>query len=163
MQLYIKSNLNSNLYDISVSSLNGRSKSELSEKLLYLLNQIPLNRYILVLGDKGYNTGYLKSHQSLYDWLYNGQIKEIDSYWDTSDTYIVLPEDFKVGYPIEYEDDNVTVWDISFTDKKIYSGIEDEEPMKDDDWEYCEDLGCYYLTRYHNNKHYIYIKAKMER
>lgn len=161
MKLYIRSNLNSELHDIAIKSANGGSKHELAEKLDKLLRDIPINRYILVIGSKGYNTGYQKISKDTFNWLYNNEDKELDSYWETSDAYIVLPKDFKPGDRIDYEDDQVKVWEIFHSDEEIYSGIEDEDPMKDENWIFCEDLGIYYLTDYKQGKNYIYIKGKV--
>lgn len=161
MKLYIKSSLNSELHNISVSSINGGSKSELARELKKLLAKIPVSRYILVIGDRGYNTGYFKSSENSFKWLYNGEKKSIDSYWETKDSYIILPSEFKIGSRIDFDDDKVVVWEVSGSDNEVYRGLEDYEPMKDEDWRFCADLGLYYLVNY--SKHTMYIKAKVAR
>lgn len=161
MKRYIKCSLNSNLYKIAVSSINGGDKDILADKLLNLLDEVPVGSYVLVLGTRGYNTGYIKVSSTQFKWLYNGEVKDIDSYWTTSDTYIVLPKSFRPSGRIDYEDDMVQVYEIGTKDDEIYLGVEDYEPMKDEDWKFCKDIGVYYLTDYYpDNK--IYIKRKVE-
>lgn len=159
MKVYIKSSLNTDLYNISTSSINGGSKSKLSESLNLLLDKIPVNRYILVVGNGGYNTGYLKTSENSFIWTYNDETKELDSYWDTNDNYIVLPVNFKPSGRINYEDDLVQVYALSSGDNRIYRGIEDYDPMKDEDWKFCDDLGVYYLVDY--MEHVVYVKWKV--
>lgn len=159
MKFYIHSSLNLDLYDVSRSSINGGSKSELSQELESLLDEIPVNRYILVVGERGYSTGYLKTSENSFIWMYNDEDKDIDSYWDTNDIYIVLPSSFIPSDRIRYEDDGVQVYSLSDTDNPIYRGLEDYEPMKDDDWKFCSDLGLYYIVDY--SKHIVYVKWKV--
>ena len=163
MKVYIKASLNSDLRKISLSSINGGDKTKLAEQLEILLSEIPVNRYILVLGNRCYNTGYFKKDSDTYKWLYNDEDKPISSYWDTSDSYIVLPKSFKPSSRIDYDDDEVRVWNITDNDEEIYFGIEDYEPMKDDDWRYCKELGLYYITSYRDRKNYFYIKEKVSK
>lgn len=162
MKVYVKASLNQDLRKIALSSINGGDKTKLADKLEILLSEIPVNRYILVLGNRGYNTGYLKVDSDNFKWLYNDEVKPISSYWDTSDSYIVLPKAFKPSDRIDYDDDKVRVWNITDNDEEIYFGIEDYEPMKDDDWRYCKELGLYYITNYIDRKNYFYIKEKVD-
>ena len=164
MKLYVKANLNTDFHEISVSSINGGSKSELEEQLFNLLSQVPVNRYILVLGSKGYNTGYLKTNKNSFNWLYNDTEKDIGSYWDTSDTYIVLPKSFRPSSPINYDDDIVVVYEVFSSGEPVYTGLEDYEPMKDEDWKYCKELGAYYISTYGPKTiKQVYVKRKVER
>lgn len=162
MKLYIKTSLNNDLHAIAVSSINGGDKDKLAEELVERLNEIPVGSYILVLGNRGYNTGYIKISSDKYKWLYNGEVKEIGSYWNTSDSYIVLPKSFKPSDRINYEDDLVQVYEISESNDEIYLGIEDYEPMKDEDWKFCRDIGVYYFIDYSSNGNKIFIKRKVE-
>lgn len=50
------------------------------------------------------------------------------------------------GKHIEYEDDLVRVYDKSGTE--IYSGLEDYEPMKDENWHFDKSLGAYRFEDY---------------
>jgi len=159
MKLYIKASLNSELYEISVAGINGGSETELQAKLQKLLTRVPDGRYVLDLGPKGYNTGYLKVDKDNFKWLYNGESYPVTNYWEIKDHYIVLPEGFMISDRIDHEDDNVIVYEIYGSDSVIYSGIEDYEPMKDDDWRYCKELGIYYLIDY--QKRAIYVKWKV--
>lgn len=162
MKMYIKASLNSELHKIAVSSINGGNRTKLEGKLFDLLDSIPLGSYILVTGERGYNTGYIKTAKDKFKWLYNGETKKLDSYWDTSDTYIVLPKSFKPSDRIDFDDDLVQVYEIGSTNEEIYLGLEDYDPMKDADWRFCADIGVYYYTEYYpDNK--IYIKRKVER
>ena len=159
MKFYIQSSLNTDLLDISVSSINGGSKSNLADRLQELLDEIPVNRYILVVGNRGYNTGYLKTSSDSFIWMYNDEDKELDSYWDTDDRYILLPVTFSPSGKIKYDDDLVRVYALSYDESRIYDGLEDYEPMKDDDWNFCDDLGIYYLIDY--TKSIVYVKWKV--
>lgn len=47
------------------------------------------------------------------------------------------------GKRINYEDDLVRVFDKD--GNEVYSGMEDYEPMKDEDWKFDKDLGAYRL------------------
>lgn len=156
MKRYIKSSLNIDLHNISRSSINGGNTKELMSELRELLADIPINRYVLVVGNRGYCTGYYKSGSDEFTWLYNDEIKEISKYWDTNDNYIVLPATFQPGDRINYEDDKILVYEIADIDKEIYSGLEDYDPMKNDSWKFCKDLGIYYLIDYYKYK--IYVK-----
>lgn len=125
-----------------------------------LLVRVPVGRYILVLGKRGYCTGYLKLNRNTFKWLYNGESKTVGSYWETSDTYIILPEDLKPSTKINYDDDDVKVWEVKDYSLLIYEGIEDYEPMKDEDWKFCSELGIYYLSDYSSRTTYIKMKVK---
>lgn len=57
---------------------------------------------------------------------------------------------------IDYEDDQVKVFDER---KQIYEGIEDYEPMKDEDWRYNKNFGLYYLFSY-ATENPVYYKCK---
>ena len=46
-------------------------------------------------------------------------------------------------------------------EKRILSKGGRIEPMKDEDWRFCADLGLYYLVNY--SKHTMYIKTKVAR
>lgn len=159
MKIYIRASINSELMQISINSVNGGTRSKLKHELASILAKVPPSRYILVIGTRGYSTGYLKLDANKYKWLYNEQIKDIDSYWETSDTYVVLPESFEPSSRINYDDDIVKVYELGEDNKEIYSGLEDYEPMKDEDWKFCKDLGTYYLADYAAHK--IYIKRKV--
>lgn len=162
MKRYIRASLNSELHRIAVSSINGGDKIKLADRLFDLLDEIPIGSYILVTGNRGYNTGYIKISETKFKWLYNGEVKEIGSYWETSDTYIVLPKSFKPSDRIDFDDDLVQIYEIGKSNEEIYLGLEDYDPMKDADWRFCADIGVYYYTEYYpDNK--IYIKRKVER
>ena len=161
MRLYIKASLNSELYDISVSSINGGSKEELANKLKKLLEQIPIGRYILDIGKRGYNSGYLKTDKYDFKWLYNNQKQTTDMYWETDDHYIVLPMNFTPSEKISYDDDTVVVYEVSRSDNEIYHGLEEDDPMLRDNWTYCKELGLYYHVDYSNNEQSIYLKWKV--
>lgn len=160
MRFTIEASLNTDLYNIATSSVNGGSKSELNGKLRELLDEIPVGRYILAVGERGYNTGYQKISSTIFKWMYNNDKKDILSYWDTSDSYIVLPSDFEPTSKIRYEDDIVQVYRLFNSDDEIYRGEEDYEPMKKEDWKFCKDLKLYYIVDY--MKHTTYIKWKVE-
>ena len=70
-----------------------------------------------------------------------------------------MPESFEPSSRINYDDDIVKVYELGEDTKEIYSGLEDYEPMKDEDWKFCKDLGTYYLADYAEHK--IYIKRKV--
>lgn len=162
MKRYIKSSLNSDLHRIAVSSINGGDKSRLKGQLRDLLEEVPVGSYILVLGERGYNTGYIKISEDKFKWLYNGEIKAINSYWETSDSYIILPKSFKPSSRIDFDDDLVQVYEIENSNEEIYLGLEEDDPMKDEDWSFCADLSVYYFIDYYPNN-MTYIKRKVER
>lgn len=161
MKKYIKASLNSELWIIGVSSINGGNRKELIQKLRSLLTAIPVGRYILALGNRGYNTGYYKVDAENILWTYDKELHKISGYWDTDMSYIVLPAAFKPWKfgRIDHDDDNVAVYEIFNTESQIYSGLEDYEPMKREDWQYCKNLGMYYLIDYTSHK--IYVKWKL--
>ena len=160
MKRYIKSSLNLDLWNVQVSSINGGRGKSLDQKLKELLTKVPVGRYILALGERGYNTGYYKVDAENIKWLYDNELHKISGYWDTDLSFCVLPSNFKPSTKINYEDDMVYVYEISDSDKKIYSGLEDYEPMKREYWTYCEDLGMYYLIDYMDKK--IYVKWSVD-
>ena len=47
---------------------------------------------------------------------------------------------------IDYEDDIVIVYDNA--ENQIYKGIEDYEPMKDEDWRWKDDIKAYVYKDY---------------
>ena len=58
---------------------------------------------------------------------------------------------------IDYDDDTVIVYKNG---KKIYSGEEDSEPLKREDWKFNSDFGFYWLVDYSSNSIYIKVKSK---
>lgn len=159
MKKYIKCSLNSNLMNISISSSNGGNRQDLAYDLEMLLVRVPVRRYMLALGNRGYCTAYLKLDRNTFKWLYNGESKKVGSYWETRDTYIILPEELKPSTKIQYEDDIVKVWELGDSNILIYDGVEDYDPIKKEDWKFCSELGIYYITDY--AKHKTYIKMKV--
>lgn len=159
MKRYIRSSLNQELWAIGTTSINGGHGKELTQKLQSLLAEVPQGRYLLSLGNRGYSSGYLKVNSENFRWLADGSLYKISRYWNTDDSYYVLPEQFKPSDVIDYDDDVVVVYEIFDGDNKIYSGLEDYEPMKDEDWSYCKSLGLYYLIDYADHK--IYVKWKV--
>lgn len=159
MKKYIRCSLNSSLHNIAISSINGGNRQDLAYDLEMILVRVPQGRYMLALGNRGYNTGYLKVNRNTFKWLYNGESKTVGSYWETRDTYIILPEGVEPSTRIDYEDDNVKVWELGKSESVIYEGIEDYDPMKDEDWKFCAELGIYYLVDYTNKNTYIKMKV----
>jgi hypothetical protein len=131
----------------------------LSYDLELILVRVPVGRYMLALGNRGYCTGYLKLNRNTFKWLYNGESKTVGSYWEPSDEYIILPEDLEISTKISYEDDDVKVWKIKDSSLLIYDGIEDSEPMKNENWRFCSELGVYYLADHSNRTTYIKMKV----
>lgn len=162
MKLYVKASVNSELHRIALSSINGGDKDKLADRLFDLLDEVPVGSYILVTGERGYSTGYIKVSSADFKWLYNGEVKKLNSYWETNDNYIILPKSFKPSGRIDYDDELVQVYEIGSTDEEIYLGLEDYEPMKEENWKFCEDIGVYYYTDYYPDNH-IYIKRKVEK
>ena len=162
MKRYIKASLNSDLWSVSVSSINGGSGKALTQKLQSLLFEVPVDRYLLCLMGRGHSTGYYKVDSDNIKWLYTNELYKIsENYWlDTDNSFIVLPAKFKPSERINYDDDVVVVYEVSDTEDKIYSGLEDYEPMKREDWKYCEELGVYYLKDYISRKTYIKWKIR---
>lgn len=160
MKRYIKSSLNSDLWKLGTSGVNGGNRDMLLQKLKSTLAQVPVGRYILALGNRGYNTGYYKVDADNIKWLYNDELHKITGYWSTENSYFILPANFQPSERINYDDDDVVVYEISNSDDMIYSGLEDYEPMKNERWKYCKELGMYYLIDYAN--HEVYIKWKVE-
>lgn len=158
MKRYIKASLNSELWKIDTSSINGGNRTGLTQKLRSLLEAIPVGRYILAIGNRGYNTGYYKVDAENIRWADDKELHKISGYWDTDTSYIVLPAAFKPWKfgRIDHDDDNVVVYEIFNTENQLYSGLEDYEPMKLEDWQYCRSLGMYYLIDYADHK--IYVK-----
>ena len=159
MKRYIRSSLNQELWTVGTTSINGGHGKELAQKLQSLLAEVPQGRYLISLGNRGHSSGYLKVDSENIRWLADGSLYKISGYWNTDDDYYVLPEQFKPSERIDYDDDVVVVYEIFDGDNKIYSGIEDYEPMKDEDWSYCKSLGLYYLIDYADHK--IYVKWKV--
>lgn len=159
MKRYIRSSLNRELWTIGTTSINGGHGKELTQKLQSLLAEVPQGRYLLSLGNHGHSSGYLKVDSENIRWLADGSLYKISGYWNTDDDYYVLPEQFKPSERIDYDDDVVVVYEIFDGDNKIYSGLEDYEPMKLEDWQYCRSLGMYYLIDYAAHK--IYVKWKV--
>lgn len=159
MKRYIKSSINSELWEIGVSGVNGGSHEKLAQKLRSLFYEIPIGRYVLSIGNRGYATGYCKVSPENLKWLYDNELHKISGYWDTGDTYIVLPATFKPTGRIDYDDDNVVVYEVFDSEELIYSGLEDYEPIKNEDWSYCKPLKMYYLIDYAEHK--IYVKWKI--
>lgn len=139
--------------------MNGGDRQDLSYDLELLLVRIPVGRYMLVLGNRGYCTGYLKLNRNTFKWLYNGESKTVGSYWEPSDDYIMLPEDLKPSIKITSGKDNVKVWKVKASGLVIYEGSEADEPMKNADWKFCSELGVYYLVDHSNRTTYIKMKV----
>lgn len=71
-----------------------------------------------------------------------------------------MPKSIKLvpNSSIEYEDDKVSVYQGK---KKIFAGIEDDEPMKRKDWKYIKSVGLYYFIDYvDDGKTYYKVKSK---
>lgn len=70
-----------------------------------------------------------------------------------------MPKSIKLvpNSSIEYEDDKVVVYQGK---KKVFAGIEDDEPMKRKDWKYIKSVGLYYLIDYADDKIYYKVKSK---
>lgn len=160
MRFKIEASMNTDLYNISIASDAGTSKSELKSKLIAILDEIPVGRYILVVGARGYNTAYLKTSEDEFKWMYNNESKKLDTYWSTSDIYVVLPAGLEPSSKIKYEDDMVQVYELFNREDEIYFGEEDYEPMKREKWNFCKDIGIYYIVDY--TRHTTYIKRKVE-
>ena len=71
-------------------------------------------------------------------------IKYSDIKDDLGKTHKFKESNNKSGKKIQYEDDLVIVYDKN--GKEIYKGIEDNEPMKDENWKYDTSKGHYTLT-----------------
>lgn len=161
MKKYIRSSLNLDLWGIGTSSINGGRGKALDQKLKSLLAKIPVGRYILGLGNRGYTTGYYKVDSENIKWLYDNELHKISGYWNTDKSFIVLPADFRPSERINYDDDVVKVYEVSESDKELYSGLEDYEPMNQEDWTYCKELGIYYLINYPRFGRKIFVKWKI--
>lgn len=160
MKRYIKSSINSELSAISRSSINGGNEKELTAQLKVLLQEIPVNRYILCVMDRGYSTGYKKVSPTEFIFLYDNKSVSLDSYWNTKDFYIVLPADFTPSGRIFYGDDLIRIWEITNSDDIVYEGMEDSDDnfLADVDWRYCKELGLYYYMDFISHKMYVEIK-----
>lgn len=156
MKRYIKASLNLDFWQVALSSINGGKGEKLTQRLKSLIAEIPVGRYILTLGNRGYNSGYYKVDAEHLKRLYDGGLDKVSGYWNTDQDYFVLPAEFKPSGRINYDDVVVKVYEISESDDEIYSGLEDYDPMKNEDWTYCKTLGMYYFIDYF--KHKIYVK-----
>lgn len=61
---------------------------------------------------------------------------------------------------ISYEDDLVKVKNVK-TGSTVYKGYEDDEPLKNEDWQYNEIKGLYELSIYHDGKEFNFTKKNI--
>jgi len=156
-KLHIEESLNRDLLNIYRKGVYDRYNKELQSQLNSLMRSIPIGTYILEIGERGYNSAYIKTGADSFKWLYNNDVQSSNYFFHPDKTFIVLPTNFKPGERINYEDDVVRVWELSESDEVIYEGIEDYEPMKDARWKYCERLGAYYIMDRFTDTAYIKV------
>lgn len=137
------------------------------EREQYILDQLlklrPGSR-LLGVGNRGYTFIVSKIDDNQYEFSFNNSSKNIfkpisivsDILRDRNDFY-EFPKSVKLiqNNSINYDDDIVVVYKDG---KKIYSGEEDDEPMKRERWRFNSDFGFYWLVDY--SSHSIYIKVK---
>ena len=133
----------------------------------YILDQLsklkPRSK-LLGIGDRDYIFIVTKIDDSNYEFTFNSSSKSVfkpdyivsDILHDRNN-YYEFPKSIKLiqKNAINYDDDIVVVYKNG---KKIYSGEEDDEGMKREDWIFNSDFGFYWLVDYSSNS--IYIKVK---
>ena len=135
----------------------------------YILDQLsklkPRSK-LLGIGDRDYIFIVTKIDDSNYEFAFNSSSKSIfKSDYIVSDilhyrnNYYEFPKSVRLikRNSIDYDDDTVIVYKNG---KKIYSGEEDSEPMKREDWKFNSDFGFYWLIDYSSNSIYIKVKSK---
>ena len=138
-----------------------------SEREQYILDQLsklkPRSK-LLGIGDRDYIFIVTKIDDSNYEFTFNSSSKSVfkpdyivSHILRYRNNYYEFPNSVRLikRNSIDYDDDTVIVYKNG---KKIYSGEEDDEPMKREDWKFNSDFGFYWLRDY--SSHSIYIKAK---
>lgn len=138
-----------------------------SDRRQYILGQLlklkPGSR-LMGIGNRGYIFIATKIDDDNYEFAYNSSSRDV--YGPSSivgdilrdrNSFFELPKSIKLvkNNSIRYDDDEVVVYRNG---KKIYSGLEDDEPMKREPWRFNSEFGFYWLTDYSTNS--IYIKVK---
>lgn len=135
----------------------------------YILDQLsklkPRSK-LLGIGDRDYIFIVTKIDDSNYKFTFNSSSKSVfkpdyivsDILHDRNN-YYEFPKSVRLikRNSIDYDDDTVIVYK---NDKKIYSGEEDSEPMKREDWKFNSDFGFYWLVDYSSHSIYIKVKSK---
>ena len=135
----------------------------------YILDQLsklkPRSK-LLGIGDRDYIFIVTKIDDSNYEFTFNSSSKSVfkpdyivsDILHDRNN-YYEFPKRVRLikRNSFDYDDDAVIVYK---NDKKIYSGEEDSEPVKREDWKFNSDFGFYWLVDYSSNSIYIKVKSK---
>ena len=128
------------------------------------LSKLKPRSKLLGIGDRDYIFIVTKIDDSNYEFTFNSSLKSVfktrsvvDNILRDRDDFFEFPKSIKLiqKNAINYDDDIVVVYKNG---KKIYSGEEDDEPMKREDWIFNSDFGFYWLVDYSSNS--IYIKVK---
>ena len=149
---------------LDLTTVFDHPKPDREKYILDQLSKIKPRSKLLGIGDRGYIFIVTKIDDNNYEFAFNSSSKSIfkpDSIIDDilrdRYSYYEFPKSVKLikKNSIDYDDDTVIVYKNG---KKIYSGEEDDEPMKREDWIFNSDFGFYWLVDYSSNS--IYIKVK---
>ena len=149
---------------LDLTTVFDHPKPDREKYILDQLSKLKIRSKLLGIGDRGYIFIVTKIDDNNYEFAFNSSSKSIfkpDSIIDDilrdRNSYYEFPKSVKLikKNSIDYDDDTVIVYKNG---KKIYSGEEDDEPMKREDWIFNSDFGFYCLVDYSSNS--IYIKVK---
>lgn len=149
---------------LDLTTVFDHPKPDREKYILDQLSKLKTRSKLLGIGDRGYIFIVTKIDDNNYEFAFNSSSKSIfkpDSIIDDilrdRNSYYEFPKSVKLiqKNAINYDDDIVVVYKNG---KKIYSGEEDDEPMKREDWIFNSDFGFYWLVDYSSNS--IYIKVK---
>lgn len=141
-----------------------RPSSEREQYILDQLSKLRSGSRLLGIGDRGYTFIVTKIDDDQYEFAFSSSSKSVfkpssvvNNILRDRDDFFEFPKSVKLiqKNTISYDDDTVVVYKNG---KKIYSGEEDNEPMKRERWRFNSDFGFYWLRDY--SSHSIYIKAK---
>lgn len=129
------------------------------------LNELKPGDKLLMTGSRGSVAVVIKVADNSFDVIrgessYNFNNSDIvDNVVRDGNNLHEMPKSIKLvpNSSIEYEDDKVVVYQGK---KKVFAGIEDDEPMKRKDWKYTKSVGLYYLIDYADDKIYYKVKSK---
>jgi hypothetical protein len=141
------------------------SRSDREQYILDQLSALKNGSRLLGIGNRGYTFVVTKIDDDQYKYQYGANLSDvhspkmiIDDILRDRTSFFELPRSIKLvkNNAIHYDDDLVVVYR---NDKEIYSGEEDDEPMKRERWRFSPDFGLYWITDYSSRS--LYTKTKL--
>ena len=129
------------------------------------LSKLKPRSKLLGIGDRDYIFIVTKIDDSNHEFTFNSSLKSVfkpdyivsDILHDRNN-YYEFPKSVRLIKRNSFDYDDCTVI-VYKNGKKIYSGEEDSEPMKREDWKFNSDFGFYWIVDHSSNSIYIKVKS----